>query len=254
MGTAPQPFIWYDVMAPDMGLAERFYSAVMGWRAADAGIEGMEYAVLWAGETRIGGIMPVPPGFVLPPMWTGYIFSPDVDGDARRAAERGGTIFQEPLDVPGVGRFAVLADPGGALFNIFKPEDGAAARPAAASGLGHVGWHDLRAANGEEAWKFYSALFGWVATDAIEAMPGATYQMFVAGDEQAGGMMTMRPGVLAAHWTFFFNTEAIDEAAARIEKAGGTITLAPMEVPGGQWIIEARDPQGAGFGLLADRR
>jgi len=52
--------------------------------------------------------------------------------------------------------------------------------------------------------------------------------------------MTMQPGVLAAHWTFFFNTEAIDEAAERIEKAGGTVTLAPIEVPGGQWIIERR--------------
>ncbi|MBM3519498.1 MAG: VOC family protein [Alphaproteobacteria bacterium] len=177
MGSALQPFIWYDVMAPDMGLAARFYSAVMGWRAADAGVAGMEYSILWAGETRIGGIMPVPPGFVLPPMWTGYIFSNDVDGDARRAEERGGTIFQEPLDIPGVGRFAVLADSGGALFNIFRPESSAAARPAAASALGHVGWHDLRAANGEEAWEFYSGLFGWVATDAFEAMPGATYQM-----------------------------------------------------------------------------
>jgi predicted enzyme related to lactoylglutathione lyase len=78
--------------------------------------------------------------------------------------------------------------------------------------------------------------------------------MFVTGGEQAGGMMTKFPGVAAPHWAFFFNTDAIDAAAARIEKAGGTITLAPMEVPGGQWIIEAKDPNGAGFGLLADRR
>lgn len=254
MAPAPQPFIWYDVMAPDMRVAEQFYAAALGWRAADAGVAGMEYAILFSGEQPVGGIMPAPPGFVLPPMWTGYIHSPDVDGDTRRAAEAGGTVFQDPLDIPGVGRFAVIADPGGALFSIFQPAGGAPMAQASFTAASHVGWHDLRAGDGEAAWEFYSKLFGWVTTETMEAMPGVPYRMFVTGGEQAGGMMTMRPGATAAHWTFFFNTDAIDAAAARIEKAGGTVTLAPMEVPGGQWIIEAKDPHGAGFGLLADRR
>ena len=69
MAPAPQPFIWYDVMAPDMRLAEQFYAAALGWRAADAGVAGMEYDILFSGEQPVGGIMPAPPGFVLPPMW-----------------------------------------------------------------------------------------------------------------------------------------------------------------------------------------
>jgi hypothetical protein len=39
-----------------------------------------------------------------------------------------------------------------------------------------------------------------------------------------------------------------------VKKAGGSITMEPMEVPGGQWIIEATDPQGAPFGLVANRK
>ena len=110
------------------------------------------------------------------------------EAEQRRAAEAGGTVFQDPLDIPGVGRFAVIADPGGALFSIFQPAGGAPMAQASFTAASHVGWHDLRAGDGEAAWEFYSKLFGWVTTETMEAMPGVPYRMFVTGSEQAAAL------------------------------------------------------------------
>jgi predicted enzyme related to lactoylglutathione lyase len=55
-------------------------------------------------------------------------------------------------------------------------------------------------------------------------------------------------------WNYYINVDGVDAAKARVEKAGGTIKMAPMEVPGGQWVLQGQDPQGAFFALVAPKR
>jgi predicted enzyme related to lactoylglutathione lyase len=55
-------------------------------------------------------------------------------------------------------------------------------------------------------------------------------------------------------WNFYFNVPAIDAAIGRINEAGGKIVNGPMEVPGSSWIVQATDPQGAFFSLVAPER
>ena len=55
-------------------------------------------------------------------------------------------------------------------------------------------------------------------------------------------------------WTFYINVEAIDAAIERVNAAGGKVTNGPMEVPGGAWIIQGKDPQGVIFALTGPRR
>ena len=54
-------------------------------------------------------------------------------------------------------------------------------------------------------------------------------------------------------WLFYFVVGDIDEAAARVTGAGGTVLNGPTEVPGSAWIIQASDPQGAMFALVGRR-
>ncbi len=253
MKKSAAPFVWYDLMTPDLKAAAAFYSAVVGWTIADSGMPGMGYFILKAGDIDVGGMMGVVEGGP-PPMWTGYIHSADVDGDAKRAVKLGGTVCRAPEDIPGVGRFAVLADPGGAMFNIFKPNSSESPKEVPAGTPGHIGWCDLRAGDGKAAWKFYSKMFNWTKEGTMDAGPGGPYLMFAAGKEMVGGMMTNSSGRPGAHWLFLFNVDAIDAAVARIKAAGGKVTLEPMAVPGDSWIIEAEDPHGAVFGLLAPKR
>ena len=80
------------------------------------------------------------------------------------------------------------------------------------------------------------------------------YQIFATGGAPVGGMMTKMPDTPAPHWLYYFNVDAIDAAAARVRDHGGQVVNGPMEVPGGSWIIQCVDPQGARFALVAPRR
>jgi predicted enzyme related to lactoylglutathione lyase len=73
-------------------------------------------------------------------------------------------------------------------------------------------------------------------------------------DASMGGMMTKMAETPRPHWLYYFNVDAIDAAVARIAAAGGKVVNGPMEVPGGSWIVNAVDPQGAMFALVAPKR
>ena len=124
-------FIWHELMSRDPEASERFYGAVVGLAVVPAG-EGPEaYRMLVADGRPIGGLTgPEPGGGVWPSggpagHWVGYLESADVDAAAVKARELGGEVRLGPLDIPGVGRVAVLRDPDGATFGLFHP-----ARPA----------------------------------------------------------------------------------------------------------------------------
>ena len=171
-----------------------------------------------------------------------------------RVQAAGGTVCHVPEDIPGVGRFSVLTDPQGAAFILFKGNLDAAP-PAPPPGTpGTVGWHELHAGDGAKAWDFYSTQFGWTKDSAMDMGPMGVYQLFATGGEAVGGMMTKMPEQPMPAWLYYFNVEAIDAAAQRVSAGGGKVVNGPMEVPGGQWIINAVDPQGAMFALVAPTR
>jgi len=254
MADAPNHFVWYELMTSDTKAAGRFYCDVVGWRAQDSGMPGMSYTILSVGETPIGGLMAMPRDAAeagAPVGWGGYIGVADVDAFATRVQKAGGAISFGPADIPGVGRFAVAADPHGARFVLFKGTGDAQPQRPARGTPGHVGWHDLRAGDGERAFAFYSGLFGWTKAEAIDMGEMGVYQLFAAGGEPIGGMMTKPASVAAASWLYFFNVTEIGAAAARVTGNGGRVTDGPLEVPGGSRIVQCLDPQGALFALVA---
>ena len=119
---------------------------------------------------------------------------------------------------------------------------------------GHIGWHELHAGNGESAFAFYAGLFGWTKAEAMDMGPMGIYQIFATGGAPIGGMMTKTPDTPAPFWLYYFNVEAIDAAIARVTAAGGRIALDPHQVPGGSWIAQCIDPQGAMFAMVGGKR
>lgn len=257
MASSVSPFVWYELMTTDAKAAARFYGELVGWRITDAGMPGMSYSLLSVGEAQIGGLMALSPEACAAgarPGWIGYIGVADVDAQAARIQQAGGAVHKPPQDIPGVGRFAVVADPQGAVFCLFK---GASATPPAqppAGTPGTVGWHELHAGQLDAAWTFYSAQFGWTRDQAMDMGAQGIYQLFAAGGPAIGGMMTKMPEVPQASWLYYINVEAIDAAVARLGSGGGRVVNGPMQVPGGSWIVNAVDPQGAMFALVAPRR
>ncbi len=256
-------FIWYELMTTDQNAAIDFYTKVVGWSAADHENPGADfrYVILFAGERGMGGVFQLTDEMCAGgarPGWVGYIGVADTDSAAARIEEAGGTILMAPGDIPNVGRFAMVADPGGAAFYLLTPspqENEPAAPPADPDAPGLVSWHELFAGNGEKAaFEFYSKQFGWETMEEMSMGPMGTYRIFGADGVQLGGMMDKPENVPASHWGFYFNVDGIDSAVERVETNGGKLTVQPHEVPGGSWIIQATDPEGVNFALVSTTR
>jgi predicted enzyme related to lactoylglutathione lyase len=219
----------------------------------------MDYTLFSAGETGVGGLQALPAEACADgawPGWIGYVAVDDVDAAAARFQAEGGKVRRAPGDIPDVGRFAIVADPQGAVLALFKPAgDPPPARvPVAAGTAGHGGWHELYAGDGPTAFEFYARQFGWTKADAMDMGPMGVYQLFAQGGVPIGGMMTKPAAMPAPAWQFYFNVDAADAALARVKAGGGEVLMGPQEVPGGSWIVQGRDPQGAAFALVAPKR
>lgn len=251
-------FIWCELMTTDIDAAEAFYKNIVGWNAKDFGHPDMRYTVLSAGERGIGGIMILPDEARRSgtrPGWIGYIGVADVDAATAHLQEAGGTIHRPPADIPNVGRFSVVADPGGAVFALMTPSSGEKPSPSAPDTPGLVGWHELYAADGEAAaFAFYSGQYGWTEADRLDMGEMGIYRIFADGGVPIGGMMNKPADMPAGSWQYYFNVDGLDAAAERVKSSGGEVLMGPHEVPGGSWIIQAKDPQGAMFALVAPRR
>jgi predicted enzyme related to lactoylglutathione lyase len=105
-------FVWYDQMSNDLKGAETFYSKVVGWTLAPNTMNAQQYSLLKAGETMVGGLMPIPEEAEgTPSAWMGYIAVDDVKAYADKVKAAGGMIHRPPADIPNVGTFAVAAIP-----------------------------------------------------------------------------------------------------------------------------------------------
>jgi predicted enzyme related to lactoylglutathione lyase len=116
----PGTLCWADLNTPDPDRAGAFYSGLLGWHI-EPGDDKSGYVHIKNGQNFIGGI---PPAAHLPPNtpahWMIYFEVADVDVTAAKATELGAATYLAPMTMEGVGRMAVLADPQGAAFSIFK--------------------------------------------------------------------------------------------------------------------------------------
>lgn len=252
-------FIWCELMTTDQPAAEAFYRAVVGWEMSDAGQPGMRYTILSAGSRGVGGVMALPAEACTAgarPGWMGYIGVADIDAAAQRVVASGGRLYREPSDIPDVGRFAIVADPGGAVFALITPlPHEPAPAPLDRAALGQFGWHELYAGDGQEAaFRFYAEHFGWTSHECLDMGEMGKYRIFGGATAAFGGMMDKPSQMPAAAWLFYVNVDGIDAAIERIENHGGQVLMGPHEVPGGQWIVQAVDPQGAHFALVSTTR
>ena len=204
-------FVWYELMTTDTKAAEAFYRNVIGWNAQDSGMPGMSYTIWSAGEAPIGGLMEVPKearDAGARPGWIGYVEVDNVDASAAKAKQDGGTIHRAADDIPGVGRFAVIADPRrcGAL-----PVQGNVRTANAAAGAGTpgtVGWHELYAADLDAAFAFYAKLFGWTKAEHHDMgpdghLPDVRHRRrdHRRHDDQATCGAAPRAGCITSMWT-----------------------------------------------------
>ncbi len=248
-------FIWYDLMTTDPKSAAAFYADVIGWSTQDHPMAGGgTYTIFSKGSAMVAGLMSIPDearARGVPPCWSGYVSTDDVDAEVTRVAAAGGSVKRPPADIPNVGRFAVVADPGGGAFLLFKPNSDEQPKPVPRMAPGHFGWHELMAGNLEREFKFYSGLFGWTKDRGHDMGNLGIYQTFATGGAPCGGMMTVCAQMPRPGWNFYIAVESATAATQRATARGARIVNSAMQVPSGDWIVQARDPQGAYFAMVS---
>jgi predicted enzyme related to lactoylglutathione lyase len=260
MAGSQSGFFWYELMSTDVAGAKAFYGNVIGWKTQDMPMPDMTYTILQAAETGVGGMMPMPAHAReagAKPNWTGYIYTDGVDAAVTKLVGLGGTVHRAPSDIPDVGRFAVAADPQGAVFQLLTPrpaQPGQSGNRTPSNAPGHTGWHELHTTDWPRAFDFYGALFGWLKGDSMDMGPMGKYQLFTIDGVAVGGMMNSPMAAQQRFWLFYFNVDDIEAAAQRVAKGGGKVTEGPHQVPGGSWVIQATDPQGALFAMVGPKK
>lgn len=248
---------WYELGTTDVTAAGAFYENVLGWKVVPAGVPGFDYSLANdADGNGVAGMMSLADQVdAPPPNWVIYFEVADADATAEAIGSAGGSMLTQPADIPGTGRFAIAADPQGAVFGILQPltrDTTDMVRAYDQNRSGHGNWHELSTTDVAAALEFYGTIFGWSKGETMDMGTDGVYQLFQAGGGDLGGMMGLGEAPAPA-WLTYFGADGVNSAIERITSAGGTLVHGPSEVPGGAFIAVAADPQGAPFAVVGPK-
>ncbi len=121
MAEQPEPqigtFAWNELATRNTAECKAFYSDLLGWEAVDMDMPTGTYTLFQQNGINVGGMMGMTAEMEhLPPHWMGYIAVADIDATIARVESLGGKILYPATDIPTVGRFALIQDPGGAAI------------------------------------------------------------------------------------------------------------------------------------------
>ena len=247
---APGRFVWHDIMTTDAAQTIAFYTGLFGWTTAewDMGPAGM-YTMLHNGAEAIGGVGPIDAGQAAPSHWQCYVTVRSVDAAVESAVALGGSAPYPATDIPEVGRFAVIVDQSGARISPFKSLPGKESPESESRPVGSFIWYELLTKDPESASRFYEEIFGW--THRAEDMgPFGTYYLFAREGKDLAGMMKMPEDAAGpSQWVPYVHVADVDASAARVQELGGTLYVAPADIPNVGRFSVCADPLGATFSI-----
>ncbi|MER6473147.1 VOC family protein [Streptomyces collinus] len=240
---------WVDLMARDQQAALDFYRDLLGWQGQPGPAEFGGYAVCELHGRPVAGIGPTmsPEGEPEPPtVWTSYLASTDAQATQDAIVAAGGTLLVPVIDVGGLGRMLVAADPQGAVFGVWQPGEFHGA--GVVNEPGALTWNELHTSDVLAATAFYGAVFGI----DIQPLEGAdAYWELRVGGRTVGGatLLADDPPGTPPHWLAYFAVDDVDSTVDALVKRNGTVLAPPFDMMAGRMTVVA-DPQGAPFAMI----
>lgn len=264
-------FIWYELMSPDPDASKAFYDTVVGWDidaqtsvpADAAAVTAVDYRMINRSDGgSAGGMLKLDEAMLdhgARPMWLAYLHVEDVDTRVAAITADGGKVMIPPHDAPGIGRFAMVTDPVGVPFYLMKPipPEGREDEPSDVFSVDqpqHIRWNELATTDPDGMIDFYTSHFGWKAEGEMDMGPMGKYRFLHHDGMQIGAVMPKMPQAPLSMWTYYIGVDDIDRATKAVADGGGKILHGPIEIPGGEYSLNAVDPQGAAFGLVGPRQ
>jgi predicted enzyme related to lactoylglutathione lyase len=239
-GYQPGVPCWVDTLQPDPERARRFYGALFGWSVEHrmpAGSPG-SYRVCRLHGRDVAGVGTGPSGEVGAD-WTTYIRVESVDEAVAKAVEAGGGVAREPSESFDGGRAALLSDPAGAVFGVWRPGTHRGAQLVNEPGAWAMSI--LNTPDVEGAKRFYGALFCW-DTQTFDAGGGGLTMWrlpgYLGGEPEQPvprdvvAVMAPLPDEGAARWDVNFWVHDADAVTAKADQLGGKVLVAPSDREG----------------------
>ncbi len=247
-------FVWFDLMSTNRDISLAFFRDLLGWTTSGTGLESGLYLTLSAAGVPFGGAVHMSPEEGHPSHFIGYVACDDVDDVAARAPGLGGAVAYPPMDIPGVGRFAVLSDPMGAHFSAMTPFPGTSQSPETCVPLGGVAWNEIVSTDPRRTGQFYERLFGWTCRPPLSPLTAAMADPTVLTHDgkMVAGLSNASHDIQPSAWLFYFLVEDIDAAVARVPALGGTMVTGIETIPNDCRFAIAHEPTGATFALYQE--
>ena len=253
--------IWYELMTSDPEGAQGFYESVVpGLKFGERLPGDQDYRIINRSDGgSLGGVLGLTDemrSHGARPIWMGYVGVEDVDGTIAQIEAKGGKALMSAFDIP-QGRIAMVADPQGNPFYIMKPippsgQEDKQSDVFSGTEEQRVSWNELTTGDPVAARSFYGDLFGWTSEDFMPMGEFGEYRFFAHKGTTIGAVCGVMPGG-SSGWRYYIRVPSISKAVDSVKKGGGTISMGPHEVPGGDHIIIGNDPQGAEFALVGKR-
>lgn len=247
-------FVWFELSTSDPAAAKQFYSSLLGWQPMDMPMgPDMTYTMLRLNGRDTAGAYQMKDEdcqLGIPPNWLVYISVPSADAAIAGALEHGGSAMSPAIDIPHVGRMAVLQDPVGAVFAVFEAGQH--------TGVGIYGepnafcWADLQTPDRERTAPFYKSLFGWQFVPGKDKDPNG-YLHIKNGEQYIGGLPEARnlPPSVMPHWLPYIQCTDCASQTAKAEELGARVIMPSTTIEGQLSFSVIADPQGAVFALFA---
>jgi hypothetical protein len=238
--TAVGTFVWRENVSTDPQRAQDFYTQLFGWEIEHFKAGEFEYPMISANGQTHGGFPSVPEG--TPAHWVGSVQVESADDSIEKAKTAGAQVLAGPMDIPEIGRYAVLRDPQGAVVVVFQPDG------EGPSSDGVFVWDELGTQDVEGSERFYRDVFGWTTSDMGEEYGG--YKLFKLGEKGVGGLMKMPDPSVPSMWVPYLATEDVDATVAKAQELGGSTVVEAMDITSVGRIAVLADPVGAAFGII----
>lgn len=240
---------WVSLMARDLGTAEDFYGALLGWEFIPGSMELGPYQRAVLDGLPVAGIGELAAGSGMPVDWITYFAADSADEVAQRVRSSGGTVALGPLESETAGRMAVAADPDGAVFGIWEAHD----HPgwALQHHPGAAAWSELETSGARRSGTFYESVFGAAAvqSDSVRVRRDQDMVVLTVDGKRVAGIRQVAGLEDRPHWRILFAVDSVDVVAKQAEVLGGSVEREPWDTPFGRMAL-LRDAEGGPFGVV----
>jgi len=250
--------VWFELVSSDPAKSKAFHADLLGWTVEPQEMAGMKFELAKAGGKEVATIRASEDKKVKS-HWVPFVSVPDVDAAVGSIEQNKGKVVKAAMDVPDIGRFAVVSDPNGAEFAVFKSAKSDDPDTDQAKQGEFVWGENLTRSKKAQATAlaFYPAAVGYVASsmDVVEGKKKSKYDM-VSFNGPSGaakpraGIVPAKPAALGGQWLPWVAVDDVDATVGKVKGLKGKVVTKPHDIPGVGRAAVVSDPTGAPLGLL----